>query len=156
MHDAVTRIRWIRSIPALIAAAALASVASASAGTRPWSQQAAGSVIGPTPWKVAMTVSSAFGANDASVFGDASASGRLDEDAVALAVRVDQERLASGDAPAAPERSGRVGAAFSRFAALPGGVAYASLGIMPGEDGGLQLAHTPPPSLVAMLLPRDR
>lgn len=111
--------------------------------------------IGAEPWAAASGGSAAFGADDAYVFADAAASPRLDDDAIAVAVRIDQTRLAEAAGPAPHTVSnGRVDAAFSRFVAIgPDGLAYASLGLARGEPGATRVARAPEPSLVAMLPP---
>ncbi|RXF72716.1 hypothetical protein [Hansschlegelia zhihuaiae] len=143
----------IRALLTALATVVAASWA-AAADPWPWSDEHPATTIVGEPWS-ATEGSAAFDAQDAFVFDDVPRTARLDEAALAIAVRIDRDRLAAPDDFAlATVGDGRVDAAFGRFVAYgPDGLAYASLELTRGAAGVTRIARAPTPSLVAMLLP---
>jgi hypothetical protein len=137
-------------LTALATVVAATSVATADPWT--WSDERPAAAIGGEPWS-ATEGSAAFDADDAFVFDDVPRAAHLDEAALAVAVRIDRDRLAAPD-DFGTVGDGRVDAAFGRFVAYgPDGLAYASLELARGDSGLTRIARASTPSLVAMLLP---
>jgi hypothetical protein len=141
---------------AAVASLALAFGAASAEPSAPQAQGAHALTIALDPWS-AVQGGQIFDAEDAFVFADAPRTPALGDDAIAVAVRIDRDRLAEtmADDLAIGSSGGRVGSAFASFVALgPAGGSYASLQLArSGAASGVRLARTPVPSLVAMADP---
>lgn len=151
MHAFAPESRLVRALVFAAILAAAPGVATAEQSV--WDKQETAAVISYAPW-IGIAGSEAFDVDDAFVFADPQRNLRLEADAEQVAVKMDQDRLASASDPGAPGApQGRIALAFDSFVSLsPDGLTYASTELARGDAANARYAHAADlePARVAM------